>query len=138
VALPTDQSSLDALGRTSLEATLGAMSETAASPDPSRVACFPKQPGSRQSSITKTPDGAALGKPLPVTCSVALEPNAMQGWTITLTIAWDAAADRSAGAWSAVKYVTADGRTSLGDGPGSPAAFTFPYQVDAGGSSSAG
>ena len=83
--------------------------------------CFPTQPGSRSATITVAPDGPKLSKPLPVVCSVAIEPNIMEGWTITLTVTWEAASDRKAGTWT---WTSRDGRTFGSD--------EFPYEVGSG------
>jgi hypothetical protein len=91
--------------------------------------CFPRQPGSKTTTIVLTPDDATLSKPLPVTCSVAIEPNAMEGWTITLTVTWDAASDRKAGRWSSVDYVSSGGYGGFGGAYGSD---VFPYEVGSG------
>ena len=81
-------------------------------------------PGSRDTTITFTPSERTLSRPLPVTCSIAVEPNPMEGWTITLTVAWQGASDRRAGLWTANFYLDQQGATYI---PGDSA--EFPYEV---------
>jgi hypothetical protein len=54
---------------------------------------------------------------VPVTCSVAIAPTDIGFWWLDLTIAWDAADARKAGANRIVEWVQPDG--SLGASTGS-------------------
>jgi hypothetical protein len=54
----------------------------------------------------------------------------MQGWTITLTVGWSAAADRKAGTWTEEEYTTSDGRV-WGNVVWTPN-DTFPYEAGSG------
>jgi hypothetical protein len=117
IPLPTDPATLEALSQQALTAALDLGDGTS----PGSMDCFPTQPGSRSATITVAPDGPKLGKPLPVVCSVAIEPNIMEGWTITLTVTWDAASDRKAGRWT---WTSQAGQTFGSD--------EFPYEVPSG------
>jgi hypothetical protein len=86
--------------------------------------CFPRVPGSRDTTVTFTPSERTLSKPLPVTCSAAIDPNPMEGWTVTLTVTWQAASDRHAGLWTAQVYLDQQGGSFiLGD------SAEFPYEL---------
>jgi hypothetical protein len=122
---PTDPAALAALTQQVLVAGLG-MADMAY---PGAMNCFPRQPGSNSTTISLAPDGYRLAKPLPVVCSVTIEPNIMQGWTITLTVTWDAASDRKAGRWTWVFEVNAYGQGGGGLTFGSD---EFPYWVPSG------
>jgi hypothetical protein len=122
---PTDPAALAALTQQVLVAGLG----EADMAYPGAMNCFPRQPGSNSTTISLAPDGSRLAKPLPVVCSVTIEPNIMQGWTITLTVTWDAASDRKAGRWTWVLEVNAYGQGGGGSTIGSD---VFPYQVPSG------
>jgi hypothetical protein len=125
IPLPTDPAELAALAKTALAAgvTWGPAQDAANT-------CFPHTAGSVTTTITVTPMDATLGKPLPVVCTAAIEPNAMQSWTITLTVSWSAAADRQAGTWTEVRYTSSDGRTwgTVATWP----LVSFPYEVGSG------
>jgi len=86
--------------------------------------CFPRVPGSRDTTVTFTPSERTLSKPLPVTCSAAIDPNSMEGWTVTLTVTWQAASDRHAGLWTAQVYLDQQGGSFI---PGDSA--EFPYEL---------
>jgi len=86
--------------------------------------CFPRVPGSRDTTVTFTPSERTLSKPLPVTCSAAIDPNSMEGWTVTLTVTWQAASDRHAGLWTAQVYLDKQGGSFI---PGDSA--EFPYEL---------
>jgi len=126
IPLPTDPTALATLSQSTLRA---ALDDNWGPMHPGWMDCFPRQPGSKTTTIVLTPDDATLSKPLPVTCSVAIEPNAMEGWTITLTVTWDAASDRKAGRWSSVDYVSSGGYGGFGGAYGSD---VFPYEVGSG------
>jgi hypothetical protein len=125
VPLPTDPAALAALTQQVLVAGLG----VADMAYPGAMNCFPRQPGSNSTTISLAPDGYRLAKPLPVVCSVTIEPNIMQDWTITLTVTWDAASDRKAGRWTWVLEVNAYGQGGGGLTIGSD---EFPYWVPSG------
>jgi hypothetical protein len=116
VPLPTDPAALAALSQQALTAALD-LGDGAST---GSMDCFPTQPGSRSATITVAPDGPKLGKPLPVVCSATIEPNIMEGWTITLTVTWEAASDRKAGRWTS----RTGGQTFGSD--------EFPYEVPSG------
>jgi hypothetical protein len=119
VPLPTDPA---ARTTQSLEAVTRALGYPFA--DSRTLDCFPRVPGSRDTTVTFTPSERTLSKPLPVTCSVAVEPNPMEGWTVTLTVTWQGASDRRAGLWTANIYIDQQGGTII---PGDSA--EFPYEV---------
>lgn len=124
IPLPTDPAALAALTQHVLVAGL-----SQAMAYPGAMNCFPRQPGSNATTISLTPDGGKLGKPLPVVCSATIEPNIMEGWTITLNVTWDAASDRKAGRWTWVLEVNAYGQGGGGLTIGSD---EFPYFVPSG------
>jgi hypothetical protein len=126
VPLPTDPTALATLSQSTLRA---ALDDNWGPLYPGWMDCFPREPGSKSTTIVLTPDDTTLSKPLPVTCSVAIEPNAMEGWTVTLTVTWDAASDRKAGRWSSVDYVSSGGYGGFGRAYGSD---VFPYEVGSG------
>lgn len=126
VPLPTDPTALAALSQSTLRA---ALDDNWGPMHPGWMDCFPREPGSKSATIVLTPDDATLSKRLPVTCSVAIEPNAMEVWTITLTVSWEAASDRKAGRWTAVGYVSTGGYGGFGRAYGSD---VFPYEVGSG------
>jgi len=125
IPLPTDPAALAALTQQVLVAGLS----EADMAYPGAMNCFPRQPGSNATTISLAPDGGKLGKPLPVVCSATIEPNIMEGWTITLNVTWDAASDRKAGRWTWVLDVNAYGQGGGGSTIGSD---VFPYQVPSG------
>ncbi|HEX7495532.1 MAG TPA: hypothetical protein VF349_02750 [Candidatus Limnocylindrales bacterium] len=125
IPLPTDPVELAALAKTALAAALDSLHQSS----PGSFSCFPRTAGTVTGILTVTPMTWKLGKPLPVTCTLAIAPNAMQSWTITLTISWSAAADRRAGTWTEVRYTTSDGRTW---GNGEAPTDNFPYEVGSG------
>jgi len=123
---PTDPAALAALTQQVLVAGLS----EADMAYPGAMNCFPRQPGSNATTISLAPDGSRLAKPLPVVCSVTIEPNTiMQGWTITLNVTWDAASDRKAGRSTWVLEVNAYGQGGGGLTSGSD---VFPYFVPSG------
>lgn len=87
--------------------------------DPS-FACFPTVPDTTESAtVTQLPMYSALRKPLPVTCSSAIEAQQIGLWKVTLTESWTAAADRSAGSLLTTMWLAADGTPGqTGGGPG--------------------
>jgi hypothetical protein len=125
VPLPTDAAARAALAKSVLATTLG---------DPADgLPCFPRQEGVEKSAVivdfggdsNLNPRVVKLTKPLPVVCSVAIEPNVLEGWTLTLTVKWEAASDRKAGQWVSVLYAASDGHAWGGDNAGEG---EFPYE----------
>lgn len=93
--------------------------------DPS-LACFPDVPGATATAtITQFPGYSPLRKPLPVTCTTAIEPVSIGLWKMTLTESWTAASDRSAGAYSTTVWLAADG--TPGTTQGGPEPSEMPY-----------
>jgi hypothetical protein len=84
------------------------------------LTCFPGEPGaSATTTVTRLPNFAQpLAKPLPATCSTAIEPTAIGMWKLTLTLSWTADTDRTAGSSTTAVYLSADGTpgTSLTTG----------------------
>jgi hypothetical protein len=126
IPLPADSAERAALAKTSLAAALGSLNQS----NPGSFSCFPRTAGTATATITVTPMTVKLGKPLPVSCTSAIKPNLMQGWTITLTVGWSAAADRKAGTWTEEEYTTSDGRV-WGNVVWTPN-DTFPYEAGSG------
>lgn len=75
------------------------------------LACFPSEPGASASeTIDRVPTwDQPLARPLPVTCSTAIEPLSIGLWKLTLTMSWTAATDREAGSTTTIVYVDPDG-----------------------------
>jgi hypothetical protein len=74
-------------------------------------ACFPDVPGeARTASVMVLPFGNPLTKPLPVSCTIQVEPTAIGLWKVTLTEIWQASGDRTAGDLVIVGWLAADGR----------------------------
>jgi hypothetical protein len=73
-------------------------------------ACFPTEPGATATAtVNELPFYSELGKPLPVTCSIAIEPTYIGLWKMTLTQSWTAASDRTAGSLETTVWVGPDG-----------------------------
>jgi len=72
--------------------------------------CF-AMPGTPVSSavLDTVPAGPELLKPLPVTCSTAIEGTAVEVWKFIVAISWTAAADRAAGSAELLTWVGLDG-----------------------------
>ena len=97
-----------------------------ASANDSSLACFPSVPGATATAtIQQFPMYSALRKPLPVTCTTAIEPVAIGLWKMTLTESWTAAADRSAGSLTTTIWLAPDG--TPGETQGGPAPSEMPY-----------
>ena len=76
--------------------------------DPS-FACFPRVPGATATATVTELRGVQLTKPLPLTCSITVEPSAIGLWRVLLTEAWTAAADRTAGSLVTSLWLNPDG-----------------------------
>ena len=80
-------------------------------------ACFPDVPGATATGVvSQFPGYSALHKSLPVTCSMAIEPNVLGLWKMTLTKSWTAASDRSAGSLTTTIWLSPDGTPGETDG----------------------
>jgi hypothetical protein len=90
-------------------------------PEGAAYACFPAVPGTSRSAVIRQVPffGATLRKPLPVVCSMTIEPSDLQLWKMTLRISWDADSDRKSGSYIIVQWVTREGRLSATTGGGS-------------------
>jgi hypothetical protein len=87
--------------------------------DPAAYSCFSEPGATGTATITSFPGYSALQKPLPVTCSLAIEPNVIGLWKMSLTWSWTAAADRSAGELTEIIWLDSAGTLGLtGYGPG--------------------
>jgi len=83
--------------------------------------CFPSVPGPRQRRRScNSPCTPACTKPLPVTCTTAIEPVAIGLWKMTLTESWTAASDRSAGSLTTTIWLAPDGTPGETDGGPAP------------------
>lgn len=73
--------------------------------------CFPRAVGvSQQANIIAFPDQNPLTRPLSVTCTtVSMDPDPMQGWTVTLRQSWRAGPDYPAGQLDTVCRAAPDG-----------------------------
>jgi hypothetical protein len=126
VPLPADPSARSALGQTALTSAIDLLGASL----PAGSDCFPRQAGSKTATIKVAPNGPKLSKPLPVVCAVAIEPNAMEMWTVTITVTWTAAADRSAGMWTWTGFVNNKGQGGFGGDKTTN--DQFPYEVPSG------
>jgi hypothetical protein len=89
-------------------------------------ACFPSILGATATAtITEFPGYSSLRKPLPVTCTTAIEPSSIGLWKMTLTESWTAASDRTAGTYSTTVWLAADG--TPGTTQGGPGPSEMPY-----------
>jgi hypothetical protein len=89
-------------------------------------ACFPTVPGATATAtITEFPMYSPMRKPLPVTCSMEIEPNLIGLWKMTLTWSWTAASDRFAGSLTETMWLSADG--TPGATVGGPGPSEMPY-----------
>lgn len=89
-------------------------------------ACFPSVPGaSATATITQFPASSTLRKPLPVTCTMAIEPVVIGLWKMTLTESWTAASDRSAGSLTTIAWLDPDG--TPGASESGPRPSDMPY-----------
>lgn len=85
----------------------------------SAYACFPRVPGtSNHAVVRQLPFLSRLRKPLPVTCSTAIEGTPLELWRLRLTTAWVAARDRSAGTSTVIAWVGLDGNPTETTGSG--------------------
>jgi hypothetical protein len=97
----------------------------AAANDPS-FACFPTIPGtSVAATVLQFPMYSPLHKPLPVTCSTQIAPNAIGLWKMTLTESWTAASDRSAGSLTTTLWLAPDGTPGPQDGGAAPSEMPY-------------
>ena len=124
IPLPTDPA---ARAAQSQQALTQALTQALGLGDPRTLDCFAREPGSKAATITFPPNGRNLSKPLPVTCSAAVESNPMEGWSVILTVTWQAASDRKAGRWTATIYVKHAHMTIM---PGEN--DEFPYELPLG------
>ena len=76
-------------------------------------ACFPDVLGVAGLATVTTLRYAQLTKPLPVTCSFAVEPAQIGLWRVRLTEAWTAAADRTAGSLVTTLWLNPDGTINV-------------------------
>jgi hypothetical protein len=63
----------------------------------------------RAATLTAFPLGPALSKPLPVSCTTAIEGTPVEVWKFVVTYTWQAAADRVAGSASLLTWVSTAG-----------------------------
>jgi hypothetical protein len=126
VPLPVDPTARAALGQTVLTSAIDLFGSAL----PAGSDCFPRQAGTKSQTIKAAPDGPRLSKPLPVVCSVAIEPNQMEMWTVTITVTWTAAADRKAGTWTWTGNVNSRGQGGFGGDKTTN--NEFPYEVGSG------
>ncbi len=92
-------------------------------------ACFPDVPVQIASATVTSMPFAQLTRPLPVTCTIAVEPVPIGLWRIRLLESWTAASDRSAGTLTTSAWLNPDGTENtsaqpdprLLPTPGSPA-----------------
>jgi hypothetical protein len=83
--------------------------------------CYPETLGVTSEEI-QTIFGVELSKPLPVTCTAAIEPS-VGLWKLTVTMSWDAAADRNPGSYALRFFLTPGGVETWSDSSGSPVPY---------------
>jgi hypothetical protein len=94
-------------------------------PEGPTYACFPDVPGTSQTATIRSfPDQPLFPKPLPVECSMTIEPTDLQQWKMTLEFSWTAAPDRRAGRWVITQWVTRNGELGAQEATGE----TQPYR----------
>ena len=71
--------------------------------------CFPDVPGATATATVTTLRYVQLTKPLPVRCSISVEPAPIGLWRVRLTELWTAAADRTAGSLVTTLWLNPDG-----------------------------
>ncbi len=76
---------------------------------PSYFDCFPSEPGASVKGTTRGSPVGPLTRALPVTCVTEIAPNAMKGWTLSLTQSWEAGKGYSAGSCTMTLYLNTDG-----------------------------
>jgi hypothetical protein len=106
---PHPTSAMDATAATAAaSAAVKRLKESA--PSTGAEPCFqlPGQPA-RSVVLTADPFGQSLSKPLPVTCSTAIEGTSIEVWKFVLTITWQAAPDRKSGSADLLTWVGTDG-----------------------------
>ena len=87
--------------------------ERLAKGDPT-FACFPRTPGtSRAATVRRLPFYTRLDRRLPVTCSTAIEGTSLELWKMSLTSAWTAGPDRTAGSMTTTVWVGLDGEPGM-------------------------
>ena len=96
--------------------------------------CFPSRAGVKVAATITHSQQAPLTRPLPVTCTTAIEPNSMQGWTLSLTQTWAAGSDYPAGYCINVYQLHLDGTLAAFDqtGPDYWKHVYYPHQGSSG------
>ena len=131
IMLPTDPIALDQVRQAALEAALADQRGLSSNKDYSHAwDCFPTVVGaSRKATITTTPSTGPLTKPLLVTCTVeSIVPTVMQGWTLTLSQAWDAGPGYPAGKAYEVELLNGQGQVWEWGWSGTNVSSPYPHQ----------
>ena len=74
--------------------------------------CFPTEPGASAPATITYSQQHQLKKPLHVTCTTEITPNAMQGWTLSLRHSWAAGRGYAAGSSTGLFDLAPDGTVS--------------------------
>ena len=83
--------------------------------------CYPTALGATSQELQLV-FGVQLTKPLPVTCTAQIEPY-VGLWKLTITTAWNAAPDRSAGSYTLQLYLTPSGERTWSEAIGGPVPY---------------
>ena len=113
--LPTDPAALETAQAAAIKSGLSSLrsyptAQIFTSGYPKFFDCFPSKAGVKVAATITHSQQAPLTRPLPVTCTTAIEPNSMQGWTLSLTQTWAAGSDYPAGYCTNVYQLHLDGR----------------------------
>ncbi len=113
-SLPTDPAALQAAGKTAAEtaltwlrtSTMGKLWQYSGS---HLFDCFPNVPGESAAATITSSQQHPLKKPLQVMCTTEIAPNAMHGWTLSLTHSWAAGPGYAAGRSTGLFDLAPDG-----------------------------
>jgi hypothetical protein len=112
--LPSDPAALQAAGKTAAETALMWL-KTSNTGKAWQYAgkhlfdCFPTVPGQSAPATITYSQQHPLKKPLRVTCTTEIAPNAMHGWTLSLTHSWAAGPGYAAGRSTGLFELAPDG-----------------------------
>ena len=113
-SLPTDPAALQAAGKTAAKTALtwlrtSIMGGLWQYSGKHLFDCFPNVPGESAAATITSSEQHPLTKPLRVTCTTEIAPNAMHGWTLSLTHSWDAGPGYAAGRSTGLFDLAPDG-----------------------------
>jgi hypothetical protein len=137
--LPTDPAALDAAQAAAITSGLASLRSQPnvlylSGQYPHFFDCFPSKTGVSVAATITHSQQAPLTQPLPVTCTTAIKPNSMQGWTLSLTQTWAAGPDYPAGYCTNTYQLNLDGTLAQFDqtGPDYFKHLYYPHQGSSG------